>query len=90
MDPIERYKLEDEARSLAERCTCYSYHGPCRFCVKLEKIHRQLDEMDIEERVVKDITAWICDEKFRAISVTQFIQAMSHGLATREWKKKAQ
>jgi len=85
---IERYKLEDMAHECAAQCRCYSYHGPCRFCNRLEKIHRQLDKMDVEEKVIKEITEWLTQKRFQVINTREFVDAVSYGLATREWKKK--
>jgi len=84
---VDRYKLEDRSHELAAQCRCYSYNGPCRFCRELEKVHRQLDRMDAEEDVIKEITAWITSAKFQAISTREFVDAVSYGLATRAWKK---
>lgn len=85
---IDRYKLEDMAHELAAQCRCHNYSGPCRFCSKLEKVHRQLDRIDIEEQVIKEITEWLTHKRLKVISSKEFVDAVSYGLATREWKKK--
>lgn len=85
---IERYRLEDMAHELAAQCRCYSYNGPCRFCNKLEKVHRQIDKLDVEEQVIKEITAWMTNPKFITMTIQEFIDAVGYGLATRAWKKK--
>jgi hypothetical protein len=55
MDSIDREQLEEEVRELSRQCRCRGYDGPCRFCLKAEKLNDKLDKLQAEDEVVRAI-----------------------------------
>jgi len=59
MDTIDREQLEEEIRSLGRQCRCRGYDGPCRFCLKADKLNNKLDRLVAEDEVVRRISRWL-------------------------------
>lgn len=93
MDSIDREQLEEEIRTLSRQCQCRGYSGPCRFCVKAEKLNDKLDRLHAEDEVVRGIVDHIRSRAqvfvkgvlyFRDVGLLDLADSIERG----EWRKK--
>jgi hypothetical protein len=59
MNSLDREAIQEEIRTLAHQCKCYSYNGPCRACAKAEKLDAKLARLEAEDELLGQVSRWL-------------------------------
>ena len=66
---LDRELLEEEIRTLAHQCKCRDFSGPCRFCMKSEKLERKLDKLEAHDEAMGLVSRWLFANGHEAAAV---------------------
>lgn len=59
MNSLDRETIQEEIRTLSHQCKCYSYNGPCRACLKAEKLDAKLARLEAEDELLSLVSGWL-------------------------------
>jgi len=87
---IDRETMEEEIRALGNLCKCRSYDGPCRACMKADKLNQQLDKLQAEDDVVREIVDWMNspEMKVQYNNVQSVLRGIAACVERRDFRKK--
>lgn len=87
---MDRFDMEEEIRTLGSQCKCRSYDGPCRACMKADKLNDELDKMQAEDDVVRDIVAWMNspEMKVQYNNAQSILRGIAARIERRDFRKK--
>lgn len=88
MDSLDRETLEEEIRTLSRQCKCFSRDGPCRACLKADKLNQKLDQAQAEDDVVRGIVEWLRANAGPGPDKYHYLTVAADSIERGEWRKK--
>lgn len=85
---IDRELLEEEIRELSRACKCMGA-GHCPPCLKAERLNDQLDKLQAEDDIVRDIVTWLRSGVHTLTTVGMgYAEGIAAAIESREFSRK--